>query len=126
MEQLTSNGAEGIGPVFARLFDLAMRVERERILGAEHYQRTPLGRGYANGAKVMKVDTPAGTLSVNVPKTAGHDEPTYPQSLERGRRSSRAVMLAVQTEMLPKTTCRKLPRSVHEHAPDIARALRHP
>jgi putative transposase len=30
-----------------------------------------------------------------VPKTAGHDEPFYPQSLERGRRSTRAVMLAV-------------------------------
>lgn len=35
-------------------------------------------------------------MSVQVPKTAGHDgEPFYPQSLERGRRSVRAVMLAV-------------------------------
>lgn len=34
-------------------------------------------------------------MTVNVPKTAGHGEPFYPQSLERGRRSSRAVMLAV-------------------------------
>jgi transposase-like protein len=33
---------------------------------------------------------------VQVPKTAGHeDEPFYPQSLERGQRSVRAVMLAV-------------------------------
>ena len=33
---------------------------------------------------------------MQVPKTAGHDgEPFYPQSLERGRRSVRAVMLAV-------------------------------
>jgi transposase-like protein len=35
-------------------------------------------------------------VTVNVPKTAGHEgEPFYPKSLERGRRSVRAVMLAV-------------------------------
>jgi transposase-like protein len=35
-------------------------------------------------------------VNVQVPKTAGHEgEPFYPQSLERGRRSVRAVMLAV-------------------------------
>jgi len=32
---------------------------------------------------------------VSVPKTSGTEEPFYPQSLERGRRSSRAVMLAI-------------------------------
>jgi len=41
------------------------------------------------------IDTPAGTLSLEVPKTAGTDEPFFPQALERGRRSCRAVMLAV-------------------------------
>ena len=41
------------------------------------------------------IDTPAGTLSLEVPETAGTDEPFYPQALERGRRSCRAVMLAV-------------------------------
>ena len=95
MEQLISNGAEDIGPVFARLFDLAMRIERERFLGAGHYERNAGRRGYGNGSKPKRIDTPAGTLLVNVPKTAGHEEPFYPQSLERGRRSSRAVMLAV-------------------------------
>lgn len=95
MEQLIANGSEDMGVVFASLFDLAMRIERERFLGAEHYERTPLRRGYANGAKPKRLDTPAGSVIVNVPKTAGHDEPFYPQSLERGRRSTRAVMLAV-------------------------------
>ncbi len=95
MEQLMANGSEDMGAVFASLFDLAMRIERERFLGAEHYERTPLRRGYANGTKPKRLDTPAGSVIVNVPKTAGHDEPFYPQSLERGRRSTRAVMLAV-------------------------------
>ena len=34
-------------------------------------------------------------MTLEVPKTAGHDEPFYPSALERGRRSCRAVMLAV-------------------------------
>ena len=50
--------------------------------------------GYANGYKSKTVDTPAGTLRLDIPKTADADEPFYPRSLERGRRSCRAVMLA--------------------------------
>ena len=81
--------------VFAGLFNLAMRIERERFLGAGHYERTPERRGYANGTRPKKIDTPAGTVRLEVPKTAGHEAPFYPQALERGRRSCRAVMLAV-------------------------------
>ena len=56
----------------------------------------------ANGYKPKRLDTLAGTVTVQVPKTAGHEgEPFHPQSLERGRRSSRAVML-VAAEMYVK------------------------
>ncbi len=67
--------------------DLAMRMEREQFLGAGHYERSAGRRGYANGAKLKKIDTPAGTLTLEVPKTAGTQKPFFPQSLERGRRS---------------------------------------
>ncbi|WP_418895547.1 transposase [Roseovarius autotrophicus] len=43
------------------------------FLGAGHYERTPERRGYANGTKPKRIDTPAGTVNVQVPKTAGHD-----------------------------------------------------
>lgn len=96
LEHLIADGAGGIGPAFTRMFELAMRLERERYLGAGHYERSDDRRGYANGYKQKRLDTPAGTLMVQVPKTAGHDgEAFYPQSLERGQRSVRAVMLAV-------------------------------
>ncbi len=96
LEQLIENGPSEMASVFARAFELAMQIERERFLGAGHYERTPERHGYANGYKPKRIDTPAGSVSVQVPKTAGHDgEPFYPQSLERGRRSVRAVMLAV-------------------------------
>ena len=73
-----------------------MQIERERFLRDGPYERTAERQGYANGYKPKRIDTPAGTVTVEVPKTAGHDgAPFDPQSLERGRRSVRAVMLAV-------------------------------
>ena len=95
MEQLVEQGPGGMAAVFTRLFNLAMRFERENYLSARHYERTDERRGYANGIKPKRIDTEAGTLVVDVPKTAGTDEPFYPRSLERGTRSSRALMLAV-------------------------------
>ncbi len=95
MEQLIESGTEEMASVFAGLFNLAMRIERERFLRVGHFECSSERRGYANGSKPKKLDTPAGTVRLQVPKTAGHEEPFYPQALERGRRSCRAVMLAV-------------------------------
>ena len=95
LELLISQGPNGMATAFARLFNLAMRIERENFLGARHYERSEDRRGYANGVKPKRIDTPAGTVTVQVPKTADAEEPFYPQSLERGTRSTRAVMLAI-------------------------------
>ena len=73
LEPLIADGAGGFGSAFTRMFELAMRLERERYLGAGHYERSDDRRGYANGYKPKRLDTPAGTLMVQVPKTAGHD-----------------------------------------------------
>ena len=67
VEQLIEGGSENMATVFAGLFNLAMRIERERFLGAGHYERTPERRGYANGTRPKKIDTPAGTVRLEVP-----------------------------------------------------------
>lgn len=95
MEQLISEGPQAMAEVITALMNMAMRMEREEFLGAGHYERSPERRGYANGTKSKRVDTQAGTLTLDIPKTAGTEEPYFPQALERGRRSCRAVMLAV-------------------------------
>jgi putative transposase len=95
MEQLMAEGPQAMAQIITALMNLAMRMDREQFLGAGHYERAAERRGYANGTKSKLIDTLAGTLSLEVPKTAGTDEPFYPQALERGRRSCRAVMLAV-------------------------------
>ena len=95
MEHMITHGPGSMATVFTRLFNLAMRFERENFLGARHYERSDERRGYANGVKSKRIDTPAGTLTLEIPKTAGTEEPFYPQSLDRGTRTMRAVMLAV-------------------------------
>lgn len=95
LEQLIKEGPDGMAQAFTALFDLAMRLERERHLKAGLYERNPERRGYANGYKPKTLDTPAGTVTVQIPKARDTEEPFYPRSLERGRRSCRAVMLAI-------------------------------
>lgn len=95
MEQLIESGPDGLAAAFVAMLNLAMRMERERANGALTYERSAARTAYANGYKPKKIDTPAGTLSVQVPKSRGGETPFYPQALERGRRSCRAVMLAV-------------------------------
>ena len=115
MEQLIEHGANDIAGVFARAFELAMRIERERFLGAGHYERTASRQGYANGTKPKRIDTPAGTVTVQVPKTAGHDGAAfYPQTLERGRRSVRAVMLAVAEMYIKGVSTREVEAVMRE------------
>ena len=94
LEHLIADGPQEVASLVTTLMNLAMRTEREQFLGAGHYERGPERRGHANGFKSKRVDTPAGTLTLDIPKTAGTTEPFFPQSLERGRRSCRAVMLA--------------------------------
>ena len=115
LEHLIEHGPNDIATVFARAFELAMQIERERFLGAGHYERTANRQGYANGYKPKRIDTPAGTVTVGVPKTAGHDgTPFYPQSLERGRRSVRAVMLAVAEMYIKGVSTREVEAVMHE------------
>lgn len=54
-------------------------MEREQHLGAQSYERTPERSGYANGYKPKQLDTAAGTLTVQVPKSRGGETPFFPQ-----------------------------------------------
>ena len=115
LEHLIEHGPGDLGGVFARAFELAMQIERERFLGAGLYERSPDRQGYANGYKPKRIDTPAGTVTIQVPKTAGHDgEPFFPQSLERGRRSVRAVMLAVAEMYIKGVSTREVEAVMRE------------
>ena len=77
MEQLMAEGPQAMAQVMTMLMNAAMRLEREQFLGAGHYERSAGRRGFANGTKLKKIDTPAGTLTLDVPKTAGASAPFF-------------------------------------------------
>ena len=95
LKLLIEQGPQAMSEIVTPLLNLAMRFEREQFLQAGAYERSPDRIGYANGTKPKKVDTPLGTLTLDIPKTRGTEEPFYPQALERGCRSDRALQIAI-------------------------------
>ena len=93
--------------VFTAAYNMGMKVERERFIGAGRYERAEGRRAFANGYKSKRIDTPAGTATLSVPKTARHgDTPFYPKALQRGRRCEQAVMAAAATMYLKGVSTR--------------------
>lgn len=93
IEELAHQGLEGLSELISRLFNELMKAEREHALQALPYERTEARKGYANGFKDKKVQTRFGKLELQVPKTRGFS--FYPNSLEKGERSERALKLAI-------------------------------
>jgi len=93
LELTSQEGFEGFREIFTLLMNAAMVLERENYLGASAYERSGDRRGYANGYKPKTVKTRMGSVDLSIPQT--RDGNFYPQSLERGRRSERALGLAI-------------------------------
>ena len=92
-----------------------MQLERQQFMNVAPYQRTSERNGYANGYKPKRIDTPAGTITVRVPKTSGHvGETFYPQSLEVGQRSSRALMMAAAEMYISGVSTRQVEKVMQE------------
>jgi hypothetical protein len=51
LEQITSEGLDFLPELVRFLINAATQIDREKYLGAGHYERTPERRGHANGFK---------------------------------------------------------------------------
>ena len=91
-EALISQGLDALPEVIQILINTAMRIERERHVGAGAYERSPDRKAHANGYKEKTVKTRLGALTFAVPQV--REGGFYPQSLEKGQRSERALKLA--------------------------------
>ncbi len=90
----------------------AMQLERSRHLNAEPYERTGRRIGYANGYKDKTMNTRVGEVKLAIPQTWGTK--FYPQSLERGLRSERALKLALAEMYVQGVSTRKVTRITEE------------
>jgi transposase-like protein len=106
LELVATEGTTAMADAFATLLDIAMKLEREEVLGAKPYERSEERRGYANGFKPKTINTRAGEISVSVPKTRGIQ--FYPSALEKGVRSERALKLAIAEMYVQGVSTRKV------------------
>ncbi|TKB10071.1 IS256 family transposase [Desulforhopalus sp. IMCC35007] len=112
MELLIENGFDNIADVVGVLMNTAMQIERSRHLQAIPYERTDDRRGYANGYKSKTMKTRFGEVKLAVPQT--RDCEFYPQSLERGQRSERALKLALAEMYIQGVSTRKVAKITEE------------
>jgi len=117
LEHLNENGLDGMAKAVEILLNEAMKLERSEFLRAGPYERSADRQGYANGFKPKRVKTRVGELELAVPKTRDHgpgSEPFYPNSLERGLRSERALTLAVAEMYVQGVSTRKVAEVTRE------------
>ena len=106
VELVAEHGTDAIASAFTTLLDLAMKIERQQVLGASPYERTEQRRGYANGYKPKTIATRVGEMTVAVPQTRGVG--FYPSALEKGIRSERALKLALAEMYIKGVSTRKV------------------
>jgi transposase-like protein len=88
------------------IINTAMQLERQNHLGAGLYERSPERRDYANGYKSKTVATRVGKITFDVPQVRQGD--FYPNSLEKGIRSERALKLALAEMYIQGVSTRKV------------------
>ena len=112
VELLKTHGFDGLAEAVTVLLNSAMVAERSEHLRAAPYERSSERIGYANGYKGKAMKTRLGTLPLKVPQT--RDSEFYPQSLERGLRSERALLLAIAQMYVQGVSTRRVKKIVEE------------
>ena len=106
VEELMEEGTEAFRSVLEKLFNVTMRIGRSDYLGAEPYERSDTRRGHANGYKDKRIKTRVGELELKIPQVRGLS--FYPQSLEKGCRSEKALKLAIAEMYVMGVSTRKV------------------
>lgn len=88
------------------LLNEAMKIERTEHLRAQPFERTDQRRGYANGFKPKTVRTTVGELTVAVPQVRDGD--FYPNALDKGTRSERALKAALAEMYIQGVSTRRV------------------
>lgn len=106
LEQIAQQGLEFVPDMIRTVINTAMQIERQKHLGAGPYERTAERQGYANGYKSKTVATRMGKITFDVPQV--RDGNFYPQSLEKGQRSERALKLALAEMYIQGVSTRRV------------------
>ena len=106
LKEITEQGLDVMPELIRILINAAMQIERQRYLEVEPYERSPERRGRANGYKSKTIATRMGKIAFDVPQV--REGGFYPQALEKGLRSERALKLALAEMYIQGVSTRKV------------------
>ena len=106
LEQISTQGIDFIPELIRLLINTAMKVERQQYLGAAPYQHSPERRAHGNGYKPKTLSTRLGEITFDIPQV--REGGFYPQALEKGLRSERALHLALAEMYVKGVSTRKV------------------
>jgi len=112
MEQIAEQGFEALPELIRILVNEAMRMERQNYLGVAPYQRSPARRGHGNGFKDHTERTRVGEITFAIPQM--RESGFFPQALEKGLRSERALTLSLAEMYVHGVSTRKVSAIVEE------------
>jgi putative transposase len=106
VQQLITQGTDYLPELIRQILNTAMKAERQNYLGAAPYQHSPDRHGHANGYKPKTVTTRMGAITFDIPQV--REGGFYPQILEKGLRSERALNLALAEMYVQGVSTRKV------------------
>lgn len=106
LEQVKEQGLDVLPELIRVILNTAMQAEREQHMKAEPYQRTIEREAHANGFKPKTLRTRVGEITFAVPQV--REGGFYPQALEKGLRSERALTLALAEMYVQGVSTRKV------------------
>jgi putative transposase len=112
LEQIASQGFEVLPELIRIVINAAMQAERQQYLRAAPYQHTPDRLGHSNGFKPKTVSTRMGEITVDIPQV--REGGFYPEALEKGQRSERALTLTLAEMYVQGVSTRKVSAIVEQ------------
>jgi transposase-like protein len=106
LEELTEDGLESLPEMIRLLVNQAMQIERDKHLNAKPYERSDERNGHANGYKPKTVKTRVGEVTFDIPQV--REGGFYPEALEKGLRSERALVMALAEMYVQGVSTRKV------------------
>ncbi len=106
LEQIAEQGLDYLPTLIRIVVNAAMKAERQRYLGVAPYERSEKRRDRANGYKPKTVRTRLGEITFDIPQVRGGE--FYPQALQKGLRSERALTMALAEMYVQGTSTRKV------------------
>ena len=106
LEQVAEQGLDYLPELIRIVINTAMQAERQKYLGVSPYVRSNERQGYSNGFKPKTVNTRIAPITFDIPQV--REGGFYPQALEKGLRSERALMLALAEMYVQGVSTRKV------------------